>query len=233
MPTLRTTWLAVMGAILLVTLSVSAAFGAKPTDTDGPRGQSIAAFVHELVFGSETDDEESEQTDEDQEEDSEDEENDEESEDANETDEDTEEDAEESEDGDQEDEELVTDDSERQVPEEFANHGECVADATHDTDGFEGSDAENFGAWVSMHARYVCWGLEPPTDETDEAAVEDDEEDVDEASANEQRKAEKAAARAERRAEREAAKAERMAAHAAAKAERFAARAAAKAARGH
>jgi hypothetical protein len=180
-----------MGAILLVTLSVSAAFGAKPTDTDAPRGQSIAAFVHDLVFGSEeTDDEVNEDEDEDVVEDDEDE------------------------DSDEEDDELVDDDAERQVPEEFANHGACVVDAIHDTEGFEASEAETFGAWVSMNAQYVCWSLEPPTDEADADAAEE-EDDADEASAKEQRKAERAAARAERKAEREAARAERHAAKAA------------------
>ena len=219
MSTLRRTWLALMGAILLITLSVSAAFGAKPADSDEPRGQSIAAFVHELVFGSdETDEEVSQDEDED--------------EDGTDEDEDVVED----------DEEELVDDSERQVPEEFANHGECVADAAHDTDGFEESDAENFGAWVSMHARYVCWGLEPPTDETDEDAVEEEDEDSEseDAMTKAERKAAREAAREERKAARAEAKAERVAAHAAAKAERFAAKAerfaakaAAKAARGH
>jgi len=199
MHTFRRTWLALMGAILLVTLSVSAAFGAKPTDTEGPRGQSIAAFVHDLVFGSEeTDDEVNE---------------DEDVADDDEDGTDDDEDVVEDEDSDEEADELVDDDAQRQVPEEFANHGECVADATHDTEGFEASEAETFGAWVSMHARYECWGLEPPTDEADEDAAEEESEgDADEASAKEQRKAERAAARGERKAEREAAKAARFAA---------------------
>lgn len=187
MQRLRSTWLALMGGALLVTLSVSAAFGAAPAGTnEGTRGQSIAAFVHELVFGSD------EETDNDQEEEQEDD-----------TEEDSDEDAE---------------DAERQVPEEFANHGECVSEAAHDTEGFEEfQEAEdgNFGAWVSMHARYICWGLEPPgadeDGEQDEDATsgEDEEEEDSEASAKEQRKAERAAARAERKAEREAAKASR------------------------
>ena len=48
----RSTWLALIGGAFLVTLSISAAFGADPADeTDGNRGQTIAAFVHTLVFG--------------------------------------------------------------------------------------------------------------------------------------------------------------------------------------
>lgn len=205
----RSTWLALIGAVLLITLSVSAAAAAKPSGTaEGTRGQTVAAFVHDLVFGSQTDDDEedTEGGDADQEENS---------------DEDTDEDLDEE--VSEEDEELVDEDSERQVPEEFANHGECVSDATHDTEGFEEaqqseeSEVENFGDWVSTHARYVCWGLEAPGDEEEEeaSATEDDEDDS-EASAKEQRAAERAAAKAER----EAARAERHAAREAAKAAR-------------
>ena len=197
----RSTWLALIGAVLLITLSVSAAAGAKPSGTaEGTRGQTVAAFVHDLVFGSQTDDDEedTEDGDADQEENSDEEVS-------------------------EEDEEIVNEDSERQVPEEFANHGECVSDATHDTEGFEEaqeseeSEVENFGDWVSTHARYVCWGLDVPGDEEEEeaSATEDDEDDS-EASAKEQRAAERAAAKAER----EAARAERHAAREAAKAAR-------------
>ncbi len=59
MQRLRSTWLALVGGAFLVALSVSAAFGAPPSGTDdGPRGQTIAAFVHGLVVGTdeETDD---------------------------------------------------------------------------------------------------------------------------------------------------------------------------------
>jgi hypothetical protein len=189
MHTFRRSWLALMGAILLITLSVSAAIGAKPSGTDGPRGQSVAAFVHELVFGSEeTDEDEIVNEDEDESTDEE---------------------------GSEEDEELVEEDSERQVPEEFANHGACVSEAAHDTEGFEASDARNFGAWMSMNARYVCWGLEVPGEETGDEGAEGptaEEGETEDASAKELRKEERAAARADRKAEREAAKAERKAA---------------------
>jgi hypothetical protein len=183
MPTLRRTWLALVGGALLLAFSVSAAFGAPPTEEDGPRGQSVSAFVHELIFGSEP-------ADEDQDEDADEEVVDEEQEDA--------------------------DDTTREVPEEFANHGECVSEAAHDQEGFEESDALNRGEWVSMHARYTCWGLEPPDEETDETDtdVTDEEGDTDGATAKEERKAAKEAAKAEREAAREAAKAEREAAKA-------------------
>ena len=77
----RSTWLALMGGALLIVLSVSAAFGANPSGTaEGTRGQTIAAFVHDLVFGSdeladdetEQDDDDSDESDEDTDEESDD-----------------------------------------------------------------------------------------------------------------------------------------------------------------
>ena len=215
MSTFRRTWLALLGAILILTLSVSAAFGAKPS-ADSNRGQSVAAFVHDLIFGSEeTDEEPTEDPAEDEDED-EDEQEDSDEEDSDEEDseeEDSEEDAEE-EDSDEEASEDET--SERQVPEEFANHGECVSAAAQDSDGFAESEAKNRGEWVSMHARYVCWGLEVPGEETDEESAEDADEaeeegDADQASAKEQRKTDRDAAKAERKAGKAAAKAARKA----------------------
>ena len=210
MPTLRKTWLAVVGGALLLAFSVSAAIGAPPTEEDGPRGRTISAFVHELVFGSEPADEE-------QNEDA----------DGDVVDQIGEEEADEAIDEEQGD----TQDATREVPEGFANHGECVSEAAHDRDGFEGSDAVNRGEWVSMHARYVCWGLEPSDEEVDgtDADVTDEEGDADGATAKEERKAAKEAAKAERM----AAKAERHAAKEAARAERHAAKAERKAGKGH
>ncbi len=200
MQRMRTTWLALVGGALLLALSVSAAIGAPPTDTDGPRGQTISAFVHELIFGSEEETEGDEVVDEDDDEDEE-------------TDEDVDEET---------DEDTASEDAERQVPEEFANHGECVSEAAHDQEGFEESESKNRGEWVSTHARYICWGLEPPDAESEEADA-----DVADADSDEEGDSDRAAAKAERKAAREAAKAERQAA----KAERHAARDAAKAER--
>lgn len=204
MQRLRTNWLALMGAIFLLTLTVSSAFGAPPSGTAGNRGQSISGFVHELVFGA---DEADDETNEDQ---------DEVDEEANADDEDLEEDTEEEDSADEGlEEDTEADAEEREVPEEFANHGECVSEAAHDTEGFEESDAANKGEWVSLHARYICWGLTPPEDgeedttgdETEADVDEDTDEDADELAAREQARADRAAARAERRAAREAAKA--------------------------
>ncbi len=48
---LRSTWFALIGGAILVTLSVSAAFGSAPSSSaDGTRGQTIAGFVHGLLF---------------------------------------------------------------------------------------------------------------------------------------------------------------------------------------
>jgi hypothetical protein len=210
---LRTAWLALMGGALLVTLSVSTAFGAPP-EKDGPPGQKVSGFVHELIFGSEEETDEDEVVEEEPADEDEDVTDD--DEDGSEEDEDAEEDVDE--DVDEDGEETA----DREVPEEFANHGECVSAATHDTEGFEDSEAANKGEWVSMHARYVCWGLdvpgeEPEEDVDDEDSTNDedaDDEDADEASAIEQAKAERAAARAERKAARAAAREERAAARA-------------------
>ena len=85
----RSTWLALIGGAFLVTLSISAAFGADPADDTSNRGQTIAAFVHDLVLGDNapTDDE----VDQDQDTDDVDEDGDEADEDADEADEDADE----------------------------------------------------------------------------------------------------------------------------------------------
>ena len=68
MRTFRRSWLALFGGILLLALSVSAAFGAKPSGAESNRGQTVAAFVHDVVFGDQTDADEGE-SDEDSDED--------------------------------------------------------------------------------------------------------------------------------------------------------------------
>lgn len=53
----RNSWLALVGGAILVTLSISAAFGAAPSaSADGARGQTIAGFVHGLPFNGGTPD---------------------------------------------------------------------------------------------------------------------------------------------------------------------------------
>jgi len=156
MKRLRTTWMALMGGILLVTLSISAAFGAPPSDDEGPRGQTVAGFVHELIFGEQAPDDEPEQEEEEQEEEQE------ESEDVEELDEE------------QVDEEQV---EEEQVEEESDTHGACVSEVAHDKDGEndpEDADYASHGERVSDAARDLCRETDED-EEIDEEVVEEDE----------------------------------------------------------
>src|SRR5574338_149171 len=197
---LRSYWLALVGGLLLVGLSVSSVFAARPSATeDGTRGQQIAAFVHELVFGStdeeETPDETQDQTEEeDQVQD--DEQLEEDQEDVEESDEDASEDVEESD-------------------TEASSHGQCVSEEASDkSDEDYQADPEftNHGAFVSYAARVTCWQTgdeEEATDEEDavldsgaEITSPDDTDSTGaaELSAKEQRKADRDAAKAERKA---------------------------------
>jgi hypothetical protein len=165
---MRRTWLALMAGALLVTLSVSTAFAAAPSGTrEATRGQTIAAMVHELIFGS---DETQDDTDEEQVE--EDEELVEEEDEVLDEDELVDE---------EEDEEQV----DEEENEEADSHGACVSAAAQDHDGSAESELKNHGKWVSQHARYTCWGLDVPTDEADDDVTDEEEEtsDVDDASA--------------------------------------------------
>lgn len=136
MTRLRTHWLALLGGALLLALSVSSAFGAKPVG-DGPnRGQEVSTFVHELLFGSE---EPEEQPDE--------------------------------EEVDETDEEVVNEEevvAEEEVVEAEqvtgAEHGACVSAAAWEPDEVGGAN-ENHGGFVSLEARYTCWGLPIPGEE--------------------------------------------------------------------
>ncbi len=148
---MRSTWLALMGGILLITLSVSAAFGAPPTATDGEnRGQTVAGFVHQLIFGQEAPDEDPTEDEQEQE----DEEGSEE----------------------EDSEELSEDEPQEPVDEdqESDSHGECVSEVAHDKAGdndAEGAEYRNHGARVSEAARFLCWGLEVG-DESDEESAD-------------------------------------------------------------
>jgi hypothetical protein len=57
MQRLHGSWLALLGASLLVLFSVSVAMGSDPAASDS-RGQSISGFVHSLIFGDQARDEE-------------------------------------------------------------------------------------------------------------------------------------------------------------------------------
>ena len=237
---LRERWVALLGGALLVTLSVSTAFGADPADeTDGPRGQTIAGFVHSLIFTEDEPTDDETVVEEEQLEDeviegepggeliegdvasgaehgacvSEVAQSDEVggtnenhggavSEAARVTCWETEE----------TDDELTPEEELDEESLETDAHGACVSEAAQDKEASAESDEKNHGAWVSMHARFICWGPEPPTDEADEADEADASEgDTEEVSA----KAEKAAARADKlaaKAEKAAERAEHKAA---------------------
>src|SRR5688500_16510272 len=225
MQKLRSTWLALMGGAFLVALSVSAAFGAPPTGTDAPRGQTVAAFVHELVFGADESTDADELVNETEDEaDEEGSEGDEElaeellveeelvedgevfdshgecvAEEASDKTDETEADgnhgavvseaahtcpADEA--TEEVTEEVVEEETERVVPGEFANHGECVSDATDSADDPEASEAENKGEWVSDHARYICWSLPVPGEDAAQESSLEDETDAAELTAKEE-----------------------------------------------
>ena len=155
----RTHWLALVGAMLLLGLSVSSAFGAHPDHPDN-RGNAVSTFVHELLFGSDEESEE-EQEEEGDEEGDEDTDEDEESED-----EDTEE-------TDEESEESEESDS------EFKNHGHCVREVAWSLE--VGGLNENHGGAVSEAARVTC--SSDGEEEDGEEGTEDEEEAVEETEA--------------------------------------------------
>ena len=67
----RAVWLALAAGALLVALSVSSAFGADPADDERNHGQQVSDFVHGLLFGDPTSNDEDEPVDEETQEDEE------------------------------------------------------------------------------------------------------------------------------------------------------------------
>ena len=137
-----------MGGMLLVTLSVSAAFGAPPAG-DASRGQTIASFVHSVVFGQEAPDDDPEDEDEQEEQD----------------------DQEEQESDEEESEEEESDE------EQSDSRGACVSAVAHDKEGVndaEGAEYRNHGARVSEAARVSCREAD---EESEAVPAEDDEQD--------------------------------------------------------
>ena len=146
----RSTWLALIGGAVLITLSVSAAFGAAPANTrEATRGQTIAAFVHELVFG------------------------------ADEAPEDEAELEEEELDGEDaealQDPEENLDDEET---EEADAHGACVAEVAQDAEAIGGFN-ENHGGAVSEAARITCWETDEDPELADPEEDEEELEETD------------------------------------------------------
>ena len=146
----RSSWLALIGGALLITLSVSAAFGAAPANTrEATRGQTIAAFVHELVFGAdETPEDEAEIEEEDLDEEV----------------------------GDAlEDPEEELDD---EATEEADAHGECVSEVAQDGEAIGGLN-ENHGGAVSEAAQVTCWETDEDPELADPEEDEEDLEETD------------------------------------------------------
>ena len=171
-------------------------FRASPQDsTDGTRGQTVASFVHELLFGAE-DELTQPETDQDLDEDLD-------EEDGNE---DLDEDA---------DEDL---DEDPQVNEDANAHGECVSEIAKTKP--EADSEENHGTVVSEAARETCWESGAADEDLTEDEAAEGDADTETVTTKEERQAERAAAKAARTEEREAAKAERSDARSAAKAER-------------
>jgi hypothetical protein len=144
MDLLRRRWIALLGGVLLVTLTVSSAFGADPTDeSDDPRGQTIAAFVHSLIFDTEEppDEEPTEEEDLDQDE--------------------------------APDTELDEEGTPEADGVDGAAHGECVSDVARDEDAVGGPN-DNHGGAVSEAARETCWDEPAPEEDAIEPEVEED-----------------------------------------------------------
>jgi hypothetical protein len=124
----RTHWLALLGGVTLLALSLSTAFGARPEGDNF--GSQVSAFVHSLQGDDEQTDEQA----------------DEESEGDTEDEAEVEEDTETEEDTEVEEEEGAPSD-----------HGQCVADVARHKE-VVGPPNDNHGGAVSVAARDTCWG---------------------------------------------------------------------------
>lgn len=178
---LRTHWLGLFGALVIMSLSLSSAFGAPPTTADDDSltvGQQVSAFVHALQSGDQV-----EQCDMDEDSSS----DDAPVEDGGETpaDEpaDTDEDgsascdADEDADADQ-DEEESDQDSQESEDSTASNHGGCVAAVAQDDEAV--GDNDTHGWAVSEAARVTCWeeSANPDTADTDENSSDASEDEA-------------------------------------------------------
>ena len=123
-------------------LSVSSAFGADPPDDEKNHGQQVSEFVHSLLFGDPTSNDEDEPGDEE-----------------------TQDDEQTAEDEEATDEEATDEESADGPPD---NHGQCVRVVAMSPD--TGGPNDNHGGAVSEAARVTCWeasegGEEEVTDE--------------------------------------------------------------------
>jgi hypothetical protein len=192
----RTQWLALFGALVILSLSLGSAFGARPIKADGESltfGQQVSAFVHSLQSADQDGDEDQDENpaddcdiDEDGAEDSDDstdevDEADESEDAAGEQDGteacDTDEDADE--DADQDDSDEDSEDSEEtedSADSAASNHGHCVAEVAHDPEAV--GENGTHGWAVSEAARVTCW---QEFADPDDADTDDDSEGTEEA----------------------------------------------------
>jgi hypothetical protein len=170
MRSLRATWLAVIGSILLLSLSVAGVFGHAASGLDVAASTGVFAAHHES-------DDPTADADEDADEDTDADEDADEDTDADEdADEDTDTDADEDTDTDADedtDEDTETDEDTADAPETPTdNHGACVAAVAH-SDAVGGGHLNHGGA-VSEAARVTCNSTEGPvTPQTDKQAAKD------------------------------------------------------------
>ena len=146
----RTHWLALLGAMLLLSLSMSSAFGAHPTHADN-RGGAVSAFVHELLFG--TDDEQGEEEEGD-------------------SDEDLDEDSDEDSDDEEQDEELLGEDGD--------NHGQCVSEIARDHLLVGANDTHGWAVSEAARETCRDDGDEDATEDSDEEEEGDEGDEGDE-----------------------------------------------------
>jgi hypothetical protein len=218
----RTHVLAVFGALVILSLSLSSAFGARPPVSDDETtnvGQQVSTFVHSLLAGEQEEDgdqDESEECDTDSDEDVDSDEGtgDEETGDGTGDEETGDEETGDEETGDEEtgdeetgdcdegaededaDEESEDEDADEQ---ESQNHGQCVSAVAQ---GDEAGENGTHGWAVSLAARVTCW-LEALADENaDEDAGDGDEDAADESEATSEKPHGKSEAAHQRKADR-------------------------------
>jgi hypothetical protein len=170
----RTQWLALFGAMVVLSLSVSSAFAARPTvqDESSNFGLQVSSFVHALLSGTNDEDatgDENEDQDEDTDgsedcqpaEETGDETTDETGDETTDEDSSTD-DCDQSSDEDSGDEDS---DSENADAPTAQNHGQCVAEVAHDRSAV--GENGTHGWAVVLAAQVTCWLLENADDSAD------------------------------------------------------------------
>jgi hypothetical protein len=179
----RTQWLALFGALVILSLSLSSAFGARPIKADGESltfGQQVSAFVHSLQSADQDGDEDQDEdpaeecdTDEDPSSDEADESEDEAGDgggtDACDTNEDADGDVDQDDSDEDPEDSEESEDSGDTAP---SNHGQCVAEVAHDPEAV--GENGTHGWAVSEAARVTCWQefADPDNAGTDEGSDE-------------------------------------------------------------